>query len=196
MLVSKSQGEERAERLLDLLSSPLAISLIDCHTNDLGGKLISPLSSHFSATGVTSPAFNVPESWLDWWDWAATKETPCNSLVELSQNLRYPPDYSSSDFDSDIPVSLRDIVSSVNHASLTREATLDFASHVAPRFDSARMSQKKHHEVTRMASYVFQMLDRMRDRADIEVKHVVDIGSGQVRSLPVVSNFPSNAQRP
>ena len=93
--------------------------------------------------------------------------------------LRYRPD---TDYvDTEIPKALRDLLLNAHNVSLSRDTyCLDRATGTEGKGGIFRISQKKSHEVLRMSLYMFDMLDRMRDESGIVVRHVVDIGSGQV----------------
>lgn len=177
MLNEKGDVEERARDLLDLLASPFADSVIRCHTNDLGSHF-SPLRIHQLVSKKSE--LELPTSWNIWWDWAGMVENGWQQLVQLCQNLQLS---STVEHDPIFPPSILQLLQRAYTTSLPRN--LELSDYQRPSSASAkghpfRMSQKKNHEVTLMASRVFHMLDKMRDELGIEVRHVVDIGSGQV----------------
>jgi hypothetical protein len=169
------QARKRVEGLLDFLSSPLVSSINHCHPNDLGGH-ISPLVSNHS-----KPSFQLPATWDAWWDWAASERDKWHKIIKFCRVLRYPSEESTSQ-SLDIPAPIQAFLSDSASVSLPRDPeTFSHRLEGGLNGKVSQVSQKKHHEVTRMSSYVFRMLDRMQNECGLEVKHVVDIGSGQVR---------------
>ena len=174
------QSEERVGQLLGFLSSPLVNSTIGCHPNELGAQT-SRLAPYFLATEVSAPSFQEPFGWESWSEWAVDEESRWRSLIQHCRHLRYPS--STENIDAEVPTALHNILLTAHSASLARDVD-HFGCTVDSRAKNTvyRISQKKNHEVLQMTSYVSHLLDRIRDENGIEARHVIDIGSGQVRS--------------
>ena len=179
--------EGRMEGLVGLLCSPLVASLLRIHPNDVG----TSLAVHLVSEGASER--NVPEEWRTWWLWAGKHPHAWENLILFNdlketaskQDLVIP--------DSDIPSGLRKLILQINELALPRYASLvsltfesllpDSKQLMTPgSFTSKGMSPKKVHEVNRMMVYILYLLDQLCRHTGMKVKHIVDIGAGQVRA--------------
>ena len=142
------------QAISELLASPFVSSLLLTHPNDV----------HPSA---------IPPSWHRWWEWAASLST----VPHWVGLIQY---YISNKAEIPLPEDIQRLLDNVRHLQLPRNP-VPFTSIPAGRYSLAGMSPKKVHEVVRMTSYVKHLLaanSRLRN-----IRHVVDIGAGQVRAI-------------
>ncbi|OCB86700.1 hypothetical protein A7U60_g6158 [Sanghuangporus baumii] len=174
--MTPDEAKSQATRLLELISGQFATSIYNTHPNTLGALLIDEKS------------FPIPPEWSGWWAWSGEREDSWSALVKMSHSVgslgRCDPDIGDQvDSQSDIyglPEGLSRILLDAKTLSLPRQTDPEFSS----RGDSLSisrtgMSPKKFHEVSRMTSYVLNLLETLREQYDSEVRHVVDIGAGQ-----------------
>ncbi len=133
--------------------------------------------------------YHLPASWRSWWDWTPSQD------VQKSWELLW--EYYSQGQAvnaSRIPDELRYLVNNARRLQLLRtrgsEAvppqllpTLgNFTSIPLTEEKIHGMSPKKAHEVVRTIEHLRSVLQRL-SASGIHVKHVVDVGAGQVRIL-------------
>lgn len=153
-----------------------------------------------------SRTFRCPSSWLPWWTWAADPTTTSERkwlvlwryyVSGARDRLEDHPDFAQ------IPAPLRTFVDSARRLQLNRTPGEDAAppgvavvgedhprSFPVPGKTPAPnanvhthgMSPKKAHEVLAMTAYTSRLLSSLM-RQGTSVRHVVDIGAGQVRVL-------------
>ncbi|KDQ62250.1 hypothetical protein JAAARDRAFT_170491 [Jaapia argillacea MUCL 33604] len=153
--------------------------------DELSGFLADPLVSSLLGThpnAVCHPRFAAPAEWESWWNWANDTDTP--KWMSLLRHV-HPPNASPPT--SPIPPQLLSILESARRLPLPRTpipipppSTLPNvlptnSPHIPSGFYG--MSPKKAHEVSRMVAYISHLLSS--SPALSEVKHVVDVGSGQ-----------------
>ena len=177
----------RLQVILDLIAHPEAATLFSLHPNNLG---------HTS--------FNSPQEWDSWWKWAPSpgaenynEDLPSEVDAPWLMLLRYYDSRCRSTDDGaspaafqSIPLSLRSLVDKAHEISLPRNRGRVQQSSTSSHLDGVLtssvnsltssalpgMSPKKAHEVAEMARYIQALLSHTKD-----VKHVVDVGAGQVR---------------
>ncbi|KAG6336264.1 hypothetical protein ID866_2818 [Astraeus odoratus] len=164
----------RIQEIYDQISSPLISSLLTTHPNQV------------ALEGC------VPKLWSPWWDWAA--EYDLSSPPKWQQLLSYycrpnssPHQPSTSQVPCQIPEELCWLIDTVRELQLSREpACISMPDRPQPGAthptrgrspSSFGMSPKKEHEVARMSSFIRVHLGR--DARGQNVRHVVDVGSGQ-----------------
>ncbi|TFK40707.1 methyltransferase domain-containing protein [Crucibulum laeve] len=137
----------RLSHLHALLDAPLARSLLRLHPNDVASDLL----------------FTPPDEWRPWWD----LHTDIPEQPPLwSRTLSWAPH---------IPGVVRDLVLEVKRLQLPRppvriDALLNIVS-------DKGMSPKKTHEVSRMATYIIDLL--RANHIDPAKVRIVDVGAGQ-----------------
>ncbi|KAI6129680.1 methyltransferase domain-containing protein [Pisolithus croceorrhizus] len=163
----------RMLEIYDRIASPLAMSLLTTHPNQV------------TLDGRT------PDLWSSWLGWAAGYD---QELPKWQQLLSYycrptesPTESASLEISESIPAELRLLIDTVRNLQLSREsACAPVPAPHSPRIASkARgrspssfgMSPKKEHEVTRMATFIHNILNHDVHRRNTQ--HVVDVGSGQ-----------------
>ncbi|KAL5529577.1 hypothetical protein ACEPAG_5562 [Sanghuangporus baumii] len=174
--MTPDEAKSRAMCLLELISNQSATSIYNTHPNTLGALLIDEKS------------FPIPPEWDDWWAWSGEQEDSWSALVMMNHSVgipgKYNPDIGNQDVSQSVtnglPESLNRLLLDAKTLSLPRQTNLEQSS----RSDSlsmsrTRMSPKKFHEVSRMTSYVLNLLDTLHKQYGSEVRHVVDIGAGQ-----------------
>lgn len=159
--------------IYDRIASPLATSLLTTHPNQV------------TLDGGT------PDLWSSWLGWAAEYD---QELPKWQQLLSYycrptesPTESASLETPESIPAELRLLIDTVRNLQLSRESACvpvpaSHSPHVASKTrgrspSSFGMSPKKEHEVTRMATFIHNILNRDPRRRNAQ--HVVDVGSGQ-----------------
>ncbi|THH11998.1 hypothetical protein EW145_g293 [Phellinidium pouzarii] len=138
----------------------------------------------------------VPLEWRSWWDWSGKSADRWKALVAASNEFQRRDGCSTADSKGtypELPDELHFLISEVNLLSLPRfpnivsllESTTRPSKPELPAFDisTAGMSPKKHHEVSRMTSYVLDLLKKIHDSSGMDVKYIVDIGAGQILLL-------------
>lgn len=163
----------RMLEIYDRIASPLATSLLTTHPNQV------------TLDGGT------PDLWSSWLGWAAEYD---QELPKWQQLLSYycrptesPTESASLETPESIPAELRLLIDTVRNLQLSRESACvpvpaSHSPHVASKTrgrspSSFGMSPKKEHEVTRMATFIHNILSRDPRRRNAQ--HVVDVGSGQ-----------------
>lgn len=163
----------RMLEIYDRIASPLATSLLTTHPNQV------------TLDGGT------PDLWSSWLGWAAEYD---QELPKWQQLLSYycrptesPTESASLETPESIPAELRLLIDTVRNLQLSRESACvpvpaSHSPHVASKTrgrspSSFGMSPKKEHEVTRMATFIHNILNRDPRRRNAQ--HVVDVGSGQ-----------------
>ena len=172
--------------------------------DDLASFLISPdveqlLAVHPNRAAL--PDFSVPPSWTSWWEWASNISG--NAGRKWQQLWRY---YVTPQTDLDpsvsIPQELRSLIDKCRNLQLNRDPNTvacvpsrsskpcpdlplpdpspSLASSGAKTLRG--MSPKKAHEVCCMTNYTSQLLAYL-SRQGVPIKHVVDVGAGQVRII-------------
>lgn len=133
----------------------------------------------------------TPDLWSSWLGWAAEYD---QELPKWQQLLSYycrptesPTESASLETPESIPAELRLLIDTVRNLQLSRESACvpvpaSHSPHVASKTrgrspSSFGMSPKKEHEVTRMATFIHNILNRDPRRRNAQ--HVVDVGSGQ-----------------
>lgn len=185
--------EEGAKELVGLLSSSIASSLLATHPNDIGARL----SEHYDDN---KSIHLVPSEWHDWWAWAGKYTNAWEILISFYDSLLSSPNQTISDNSAllELPEELRIMTKRVAKLSLPRypgivslteqtpsSACGKWSSSKSKKYMAKGMSPKKSHEVTRMTDYILQLLDEIRERTGIRVRHIVDIGAGQVCDLNI-----------
>ncbi|KAI6027554.1 methyltransferase domain-containing protein [Pisolithus microcarpus] len=174
--------------IYDRIASPLATSLLTTHPNQV------------TLDGRT------PDLWSSWLGWAAEydQELPkwqqllsyyCRPTESPTESASLETPESVSPFQTSlpsimptiIPAELRLLIDTVRNLQLSRESACvpvpaSHSPHVASKTrgrspSSFGMSPKKEHEVTRMATFIHNILNRDPRRRNAQ--HVVDVGSGQ-----------------
>lgn len=171
-------AKSRAVHLLDLVTSPLAASIYGTHPNTLGALV------------VDDKAFFVPPEWDDWWRWSGEREDAWSTLVKIGTftsgaDTHVPRDAEDPLKDQPDSVSLPEnlirLLSDARTLSLPRQPDDELTSRRGIlSISRTGMSPKKYHEVSRMTSLTLDLLDTLREQHHIEVRHIVDIGAGQV----------------
>lgn len=177
---SKMDVSSRLLNVANFLSSPFVASFFALHPNQLA-----------------SDAFLPPSQWSSWWNWAAEPEAHWDQLLDY-YDLCYARQLHIADphgedmtpgCSSQIPRELQSMISEACRLALprTQGGVFPTASHPEWNFSepSSRpqpgMSPKKAHEVAYMASNIAQLLSSTPELA--RVRHVVDVGAGQVRTF-------------
>lgn len=161
--------KETVHGIVKLLSCPLASSLIRIHPNDLGS--------------LDEKSVPKPLEFSNWWEWAGKSVSSWKQLIlvynELLDRVNTP---GSRSRHNDIPDEVIDFLNAITKLSLPRNPQLVLQ---LEEFDKCNtgMSPKKYHEVSRMTSYICELLDKISDISGINVKHLVDIGAGQVCAI-------------
>ena len=138
---------------IEFLTSPLVNSLLHCHPNDIA---------------VDGPS---PE-WGAWWRWAASGPARWKCLVP-----GWPQDQRSEIPNSsvDIPVELKQMLETIEKLSLPRTPGCS-VTWPSPEVPIQGMSFKKSHEVSQMSALIGSMCTQNGS----DIKHIVDVGAGQV----------------
>ena len=170
-----SRVADHLASITQFLSQPLITSLFQTHPNDLGRS-----------------SFQPPAEWEEWWNWAGDTDedgTRDDPLLLLSEyyNSRLSEHQSSSNTVPSIPPHLRSLIDDACRLALSRDIGRVYpASSIALQPSSELkahalpgMSPKKAHEVLQMAGFLETLLSSRSTLGTI--RHVVDIGAGQVR---------------
>lgn len=180
--MDQTKGEEKKflDTLNDFLARPDVTSFFVEHPNRL-----------------TAPGYEPHSSWVLWWDWSST---PLSNGTEEESRWQLLWRYYSEkqSFENEqlalIPESLRKFIDDARYLQLRRErasqaSVPDAAPFPMPITSSATtglnlhgMSPKKAHEVICAVDYTRSMLHDLAE-SGVNVRHVVDVGAGQVRSL-------------
>lgn len=163
----------RMLEIYDSIASPLATSLLATHPNQvtLDGR--------------------IPDLWSSWLGWAAEYDQELPKWQQLLSHYcrptESPTESASLEISESIPAELRLLIDTVRNLQLSREsACVPVPASHSPRVASKTrgrspssfgMSPKKEHEVTRMATFIHNILNRDPRRRNAQ--HVVDVGSGQ-----------------
>ncbi|PCH40342.1 hypothetical protein WOLCODRAFT_98736 [Wolfiporia cocos MD-104 SS10] len=184
--MSTSSDSTLLAQICRFLCSDLANSLLLCHPNRLHCK----------------EGASIPMRWT-WWDWAASDENESkDGPREGSTNARwllllhyYNDPHSSiwQDRFASIPDELKALVDDARRLQIPRQTMQESSScmHDGSRPQGLRMhgmSPKKAHEVMRMTEYVSDLLSSCGETQAI--RHVVDVGAGQVRPSLVLHLRP------
>lgn len=172
--MTPDEAKWRAVHLLDLIASPLAASVYGTHPNTLGSLL------------VDDKAILIPQEWNDWWQWSGKRENAWRTLVKFGTSpIGLPSDagnpVNGQTDSSSPPKDLVRLLSDARTLSLPRQPDTELTLRGDLSISRTGMSAKKYHEVSRMTSLVLDLLDTLREQHHTEVRHVVDIGAGQVR---------------
>ena len=150
---------------------------------------------------TTLPDFECPDCWRFWWEWASDVDVGAVDASEAKWvhlwHYYTCPSESTRSYDS-IPDDLRSFIDRCRTLQLdrepgrfacplssssrsTREVDIPLPSAGELRADPRLrgMSPKKAHEVSRMTEYTSRFLSYV-SRQDTAIRHVVDIGAGQV----------------
>lgn len=150
---------------------------------------------------VTSSGFSCPDSWLLWWNWASEPSESTDPKWLQLWHYYVAPHEDREGFSS-IPAELRKFVDITRSLQLNREPGKEACPPTIETISQSRtgvplpsdtsmenqgtklpgMSPKKAHEVQCMSAYTSQLLSSISSQG-VPVRHVVDIGAGQVRSL-------------
>lgn len=194
----------QAQYLIDILAGNLGSSILHTHPNDLGAGV----ADYLVGSEETSERFRIHPSWSSWWNWAFQDEKRWRKLIQEQSYINASTGDSQTNVNS-IPDALYNLLSEANCHSLPRfrdltsvlrlaregyanlspptpaniQFKLESASHLGPSRvkHPVGTSMKKVHEVTRMTSCVTRILEDTSNALGYEVRHIVDIGSGQVR---------------
>ena len=146
---------------------------------------------------TVAPDFVPPEAWSSWWHWAGevTLETPQDAEPKWQLLWRYyVHEFPSEEAFAHIPTYVRQLVREARSLQLCRrqgkEATAlsqlerDLWYPSSPDLPSLNknlhgMSPKKTHEVLYMSRYAANLLNSLADKGR-HVRHIVDVGAGQV----------------
>ncbi|KAI1793224.1 hypothetical protein LXA43DRAFT_885717 [Ganoderma leucocontextum] len=163
------------------LSRPLVSTLFAFHPNDLGESLFSP-----------------PSEWEEWWDWPGEvcdgqhgpeQEDPWLVLLRYYESCLS--GHEPAEQASLIPPVLRSLISDACKLALPRDIGQVYPGHRStsqtphhPRDPKTQvlplgMSPKKAHEVAQVVGYLGTLMSPGSSMCSI--RHVVDIGAGQVR---------------
>ncbi|KAI6166671.1 methyltransferase domain-containing protein [Pisolithus thermaeus] len=143
----------------------------------------------------------TPDLWSSWLGWAAgydqelpkwqqllsyycrPTESPTQSAsLEISESASPIQTSLPSTIPTIIPAELRLLIDTVRNLQLSRESASPHSPRIASKTrgrspSSFGMSPKKEHEVTRMATFIHNILNHDARRRNAQ--HVVDVGSGQ-----------------
>lgn len=181
------QIESTVAELVNLLSAPIALSLLGTHPNDIGAHLNAHLNEEQSIR-------SIPDAWRTWWLWADKCPNSWERLIafnDFCQGRRGEDPADSTFLDLEFPDELRKLIQRIDHITLPRYANVTpltyenstLESKLPPKKISPKgMSPKKLHEVNRLMAYILYLLDHIYKITGMKVKHVVDIGAGQVRT--------------
>ncbi len=161
------------------LSRPLVSTLFAFHPNDLGQSL-----------------FSTPPEWDEWWDWPgnlyddnqAPEQDPWLILLRYYESCLS--GHKPSAQTSLIPPVLQSLISDACELALPRDIGKVYPGHAStsttvhhPHDHKAQrlpgMSLKKAHEVAQLVGYIGTLMSPGSPMCNI--RHVVDIGAGQVR---------------
>ena len=182
---SLSGLRDRLASISSFLSRPLVSTLFAFHPNHLGQSVFSP-----------------PQEWQEWWDWSAhlrdghqpdgQGQEPWLILLRYYESCLSGCQPSSQR--SDIPPTLRVLISDASQLALPRDIGHLYPNHPSPSKSfphpptpetgpkpSPGMSPKKSHEVACLVAYLATLMSPGSPLYGI--RHAVDVGAGQVRRL-------------
>lgn len=183
--MTSEEAAIRACALFELVSSPFPACIYRTHPNCLTIR-----------TALQQDAGKVsrqePPEWNAWWQWSGDCEDGWKVLVFTNDqcgisgsNHNKPKDFVPQDLSRYRPPdSIIQLLGTARALSLPRQPyNLPSPGERPLGFLYKGMSPKKFHEVSRMTAYVLDLLDSLLIRNHTDVRHVVDIGAGQVRPL-------------
>ena len=167
--MANNEYQQKTQGIIGLLSTPLASTLIAVHPNDLGNH---------GEQGI--------EAFSGWWDWAQKSEFAWQQLISAYHESLY--DSSTDQYLEAcknrivLPSEISNLISTINSLSLPRNPypVVPSISREKSEAHELGMSPKKYHEVSRMSLFVLKYLENLSNEYGVEVKHIVDIGAGQV----------------
>jgi hypothetical protein len=164
------------ESISHLLATPLVSSLLLTHPNDLYQSAVS-----------------VPPSWRSWWEWAASPSESDEPKWKIL--FQYYTANAHSGEPTSLPNDLCRLLDDIRRLQIPRNPIPIQPVSVEHAF-LVGMSPKKVHEVTRMTGYIAHLLATNPHLR--HVRHVVDVGAGQVRPISLLSYIlsPLTESRP
>jgi hypothetical protein len=169
--------------------------------DELDNFLCQPAVAEFFSqhpNGLTLQNYAPPKEWISWWQWSTyfSQSSPIPNRWEFLWRYYTKPAGLETDESTQIPPELKVLIDDARRLQLVRRWTLDATaqtSDLSPTPVSRPvnspihgMSPKKAHEVACTVEYVRNLLGRL-SKAGTSVCHVVDVGAGQVRMLPILS---------
>lgn len=114
--------------------------------------------------------------WQVWWQWASTGRAKWKTLVPGWDSY-------SPAADPQVPCELALMLETAHQLTLPRTLNQKFTSEHTPL---RGMSPKKAHEVLQMSAFIQSMLSQTQTT----IKHVVDVGAGQVGHIALCRTQP------